>query len=112
MLAPRALHAEVQIGPRMARWPLDKVDVTVQLFDAHGHAVSESTKAVATVLVDVAPIEVNWARSGNTLHAAIPAPHGQGPWVVRVEVNDEFGDPAGRDFLEVAGSDAVKISTR
>jgi hypothetical protein len=27
---------------------------------------------------------------------------GDGPWVVRVEVEDQYGHPLGRDFVEVA----------
>jgi hypothetical protein len=57
-------------------------------------------------------VAVSWTRSGNVLSAQIPAATGRGPWVVRVEVSDEFGDPAGRDFLEVAGADSDRVSTR
>ena len=111
-LEPRALHADVQISPKSARWPQDKLDVSVKLFDARGQALSDSVKVNATVLVDVQPVEVSWTRSGNVLSAQIPAATGRGPWVVRVEVTDEFGDPAGRDFMEVAGADSGRISRR
>jgi hypothetical protein len=111
-LEPRTLHAEVSISPKAARWPQDKIDVSVRLFDARGHAVSDTTKVKATVLVDVEPIEVSWARSGNVLSTQVPTAMGRGPWVVRVEIADEFGDPAGRDFLEVAGPDSERLSTR
>jgi hypothetical protein len=46
------------------------------------------------------------------MHTFIPKPLGKGPWVVRVEIADEFGDPAGRDFMEVAGPEAERVSTR
>ena len=111
-LEPRALHADVEISPKTAHWPQDKIEVSVHVFDARGHAVSESVKVKPTVLVDVQPVEVNWTRSGNVLNAQIPTAAGRGPWVVRVEIADEFGDPAGRDFLEVAGSDNERVSAR
>jgi hypothetical protein len=111
-LEPRALHAEVSMSPKAARWPQDKIDVSVRLFDARGRAVSDAVKVKATVLIDVQPVEVSWARSGNVLSARVPTAPGPGPWVVRVEVADEFGDPAGRDFLEVAGADSDRVSTR
>jgi len=110
-LEPRALRADVSITPKRAHWPQDKIDVNVRLFDAHGRAVSESVKAKAVVLVDVQPMNVTWSRVGNVLSTQVPAAPGPGPWVVRVEVSDEFGDPAGRDFLEVAG-ESDRVSSR
>jgi len=110
-LEPRALHAEVSITPKSAHWPHDKLDVSVRLYDARGRAVSANVPAKAVVLIDVQPVEVTWSRVGNVLSTQVPAAPGQGPWVVRVEVSDEFGDPAGRDFLEIAG-DSDRVSSR
>jgi len=109
-LEPRTLRADVQITPKHARWPEDMLEVTVQLFDARGRPVAESVQVQPSVLVDVTPVAVNWLRSANTLHTFIPAPSSRGPWVVRVEVVDEFGDPAGRDFMEVAAPDSDRLS--
>ncbi len=111
---PRAssLRADVQITPKHPHWPGDTLEVTVQLFDARGRAVPESTPVKPKVLVDVQPVDVTWLRSKNMLHAFIPAPRNRGPWVVRVEIADEFGDPAGRDFMEVAGPDSERVSIR
>ena len=111
-LEPRALHADIEISPKTAQWPQDKITVSVRLFDAHGRALSESVPAKAAVMVNIQPVDVNWTRSGNVMSAQIPAATGRGPWVVRVEVTDEFGDPAGRDFLEVAGAGNERISRR
>ena len=83
----------------------------MRVYDARGQAIAESIEVKPTVLVNVQRVEVRWVRTGNALNAVIPTPAGHGPWVVRVEVNDEFGDPAGRDFLEVAG-DSEQISAR
>jgi len=102
-LEPRTLRADVQITPKHPRWPEDMIEVTVQLFDARGRPVPESTIVKPKVLVDVQPVAVTWMRSDNIMHTFIPAPRNQGPWVVRVEIADEFGDAAGRDFMEVAG---------
>lgn len=111
-LEPRSLRADVQITPKHPRWPQDMLEVTVMLYDARGRAVPESTPVKPKVLVDVQPVEVTWLRSDNTMHAFIPAPSNRGPWVVRVEIADEFGDPAGRDFMEVAGPDSERVSAR
>ena len=111
-LEPRTLRADVEITPKHPRWPDDMIEVTVHLFDARGRAVSESVTVKPTVLVDVQPVQVTWLRSDNAMHAFIPAPSNRGPWVVRVEIADEFGDPAGRDFMEVAGPSSERLSTR
>ena len=111
-LEPRSLRADVQITPKHPRWPDDMIEVTVQLFDARGRAVPESTPVKPKVLVNVQPVEVTWLRSDNTMHTFIPAPNNRGPWVVRVEIADEFGDPAGRDFIEVAGPESNRVSAR
>ena len=111
-LEPRSLRADVQITPKHPHWPEDMLEVTVQLFDARGRAVPESTPVKPLVLVDVQPVEVTWMRSENTMHTFIPAPISRGPWVVRVEIADEFGDPAGRDFIEVAAPSSDRISAR
>ena len=73
-LEPRSLRADVQITPKHPRWPDDMIEVTVQLFDARGRPVTESTPVKPKVLVDVQPVEVTWIRSGNTMHAFVPAP--------------------------------------
>jgi len=111
-LEPRSIRADVQITPKHPRWPEDMIEVTVQLFDARGRAVPESTPVKPKVMVDVQTVDVTWMRSDNTMHAFIPAPGNRGPWVVRVEIADEFGDPAGRDFMEVAGPDSNRLSAR
>jgi hypothetical protein len=111
-LEPRTLHADVSITPKSAHWPQDKIEVSVRVFDSNGRPLPEAVKVKTVVLVNVQQVEVNWVRSGNVLNAQIPAASGRGPWVVRVEVSDEFGDPAGRDFLEVAGADNERISAR
>jgi hypothetical protein len=111
-LEPRTLRADVKITPKHAHWPEDMIEVTVHLFDARGRAVNESIQVKPTVLIDVQPAQVTWMRSGNAMHTFIPSPGTRGPWVVRVEIADEFGDPAGRDFMEVAGPGNERVSAR
>ncbi len=111
-LEPRTLRADVEISPKHARWPEDMIEVTVHLFDARGRAVAEAVQVKPTVLVNVQPVDVTWMRSGNAMHTFVPKPTERGPWVVRVEIADEFGDPAGRDFMEIAGPDSDRVSTR
>jgi hypothetical protein len=103
-LEPNITKANVEIGPRSARWPKDKVSVTVKLFDNRGRALDDTAKVDASVRVNIRDARVNWYRAGNELRAVIPTPLEPGPWVVRVDVNDAFGDPITHSFLEVASS--------
>lgn len=111
-LEPRTLRADVEISPKHAHWPEDTIEVTVHLFDARGRAIAKSVVVKPTVLVNVQPVDVTWTRTNNAMHTSIPKPTERGPWVVRVEIADEFGDPAGRDFMEIAGPDSDRVSAR
>jgi hypothetical protein len=53
------------------------------------------------VALGVDPIEVEWRREGDELFGRVSPQAGKGPWVVRLEVSDQFGIPLGRDFVEV-----------
>ncbi len=103
-LEPRTLRADVAIGPKSARWPHDPLEVRVQLYDHRGRPVTEALKTKPRVFVNVEQVEPAWTHAGNTYTTKVSPAAGNGPWVVRVEVNDDFGDPAGRDFIELGGS--------
>jgi hypothetical protein len=101
-LAPRTLHADVQLGPARAHWPQDRVAVSVRLTDSRGRAVKSDVVAKAKVFVNVTPVQVDWKREGNLMTGTVPSGTGAGPWVVRVEIADDTGSVVGRDFLEIA----------
>jgi hypothetical protein len=103
-LEPRTMKADVDIGPKTARWPGDALEVKVKLFDHHGHPINEDLKNKPRVFVNVGQVAPTWTHSGNTYSAKIPPAPGSGPWVVRVEVTDDFGDAAGRDFIELGAA--------
>ena len=103
-LEPRTLKADVEIGPKSARWPGEPLLVTVKLFDNRGRPQKDELKTKPQVFVNVAHVQPTWTHSGNTYTAKIAPAAGTGPWVVRVEVNDDFGDPAGRDFIELGSA--------
>lgn len=102
-LEPRRLIADVVVGPKRAIWPRDSVQIAIQLRDTTGKPVPSWVKVKPTVTLGIDPLELSWQRSGDMLRATVPAPAGEGPWVVRVEVADQFGIPLGYDFLEVIG---------
>jgi hypothetical protein len=105
-LEPRGLRARVHIDPKAAYWPGDRVDVTVDLYDARGRAVPESVEVKTTVTVNLEPVKLDWRRAGHSLNASVPPSVMPGPWVVRAEVRDGRGELLGRDFVEIAKSRA------
>lgn len=110
-LEPRSVRADVEIGPKTARWPGDALQVQVKLFDHRGRPVTDPLKTKPRVFVNVEQVEPTWTHSGNTYTAKVPpATKGTGPWVVRVEVSDDFGDQVGRDFIELGGGSAQRAS--
>jgi hypothetical protein len=110
-LEPRTLKADVEIGPKSARWPGEALQVTVKLFDHHGKPITDELKNKPQVFVNVGQIDPTWTHSGNTYSAKIAPVNGTGPWVVRVEVSDDFGDQAGRDFIELGSAKTASNSS-
>ncbi len=108
-LEPRTLRADVSIGPKSARWPGEQLQVTIKLFDHRGRPTSDELKNKPQVFVNVAHVQPNWTHTGNTYSAKISPTSGTGPWVVRVEVNDDFGDQVGRDFIELGGARTASL---
>jgi hypothetical protein len=53
------------------------------------------------VTIGIEPVDVVWRSDGDVLRATVPPSKNKGPWVVRVEVEDQFGIPLGRNLLEV-----------
>lgn len=103
-LEPRTLKADVQIGPKSARWPGDALQITVKLFDHNGRPIRDELKTKPQVFVNVGQVVPTWTHAGNTYTTKVMPATGTGPWVVRVEVSDDFGDPAGRDFIELGSA--------
>ncbi len=103
-LEPRTVRADVAIGPKSARWPGEPLSVSIKLFDHRGRPVTDALKNKPRVFVNVDPVEPTWTHSGNTYSAQVTQAPGAGPWVVRVEVSDDFGDEVGRDFVELGGT--------
>jgi hypothetical protein len=105
-LLPSAVRAEIKLGPKLAVWPTDPVDVEVRLVNTRvpvpGSAAARFDPKLR-VMVNLAEVPVSWRREGNLLRATVDRPvGGPGPWVVRVEARDADDNPIGRGFLEVS----------
>ncbi len=101
-LRPRGLYAHVELGPRRAVWPKDSVQIAIELRSKEGDSVPKWIELKTDVKLGIEPIEVAFTRDGNRLIGTVPHPERPGPWVLRVEVKDQFGALLGRDFLEIA----------
>ena len=101
-LEPRAVYADVRIGPKRAIWPRDPISIDIQLKSKNGSEVPSFLQIVPTVTLGTDPVDVSFEQDGNTLHAVVPASSKPGPWVVRVDVADQYGVDLGHDFLEIA----------
>lgn len=110
-LRPRGLYAHVALGPKRAVWPNDSVQIAVELRSKDGEPVPEWIQPKTEVRVGIEPIEVAFTRDGNRLVGTVPPNEKPGPWVLRVEVKDQFGALLGRDFLEIAKAAPVPAKT-
>ncbi|HEX7669041.1 MAG TPA: hypothetical protein VF395_05645, partial [Polyangiaceae bacterium] len=99
-LLPRHVGLRVQAGPKNVTWPGEPVAITI---DASDDALPSGVELRPTVTLGVDPVPVEFHREGRHLSASLDLPPGvaSGPWVVRVEVEDQFGHSLGRDFVEV-----------
>lgn len=103
-LEPRAISADVEIGPAAARWPKDNIEVSIRLQSTSQDAPLRIVEPRPKVMVGIDPVQVEWRWEGSALKGTIPARNDDGPWVIRVEVDDQYGIPLGRNVLEVARS--------
>jgi hypothetical protein len=103
-LVPRQVRARVEFGPAVPTWPRDSLEIRVRVEEANAptQAQAQPIDVRARVLLGVEPVNVSFVRDGNVLRGVLPPQTGKGPWVVRVEVEDQSGAALGRDFIEVA----------
>jgi hypothetical protein len=99
-LQRRALRADIEIGPKAARWPVDPVDITVTMRDPAGLVDAAQIEPKLHVMLGLTELPVAWKHVGPVWTARL-APRNVGPIVVRVIAEDEFGNTLGRTFLEV-----------
>jgi hypothetical protein len=103
-LLPRLTQAKITFGKRAPKWPGAPLDIAVRVDDTAGNA--DLIEPTPKVTVGVEPVAVKFIRKGDVWYGAVPSPEGKGPWVVRVEVEDQHGIALGRNFIEVAAAPA------
>lgn len=102
VLEPRDVYAEVFAGPKKAVWPRDAVELHVRMRTRAQGAVPTFLQITPQVALGVEPLDVEWRRENDDYYARVAPRPGKGPWVIRVDVTDQFGIPLGHDFVEIA----------
>lgn len=100
-LAPRMLKSRIIIGPATSTWPEDKIDISVNVWDGDGGALSWMDEYKLRVRVGLEEIPLEWRRDGRSLRASLPPQPGPGPWVIRLSIMGPDDEELARDFLEV-----------
>jgi hypothetical protein len=59
------------------------------------------------VLLGIDELAVSWRQQGTSFITEVPPQGGEGPWIVRVEVEDQYGHLLGRDFVEISRTPAL-----
>ena len=94
--------ALVSVGPKLVRWPGDNVRIEVSITGPEGRRAPTWIEPRFRVLLGIDELDVEWTRRDGKFVAEVPPQAGDGPWVVRVEVQDQYGHALGRDFVEIA----------
>ncbi|MEY2933103.1 MAG: hypothetical protein RL033_3852 [Pseudomonadota bacterium] len=101
-VVPQQVKTSVTVGPKFARWPGESVRVEVAIEGLSPGNMPAWIEPRFRVLLGIDPLEVTWRREGNLYVAEVPPQSGEGPWIVRAEVEDQYGHLLGRDFVEIA----------
>lgn len=103
-IAPRTVRARIHLTPARVRWPAQPLTVRVELEDPSGQAVPDWLEMRVRVRLGIDDLPIDFERRGRGLVGVVPPRASGGPWVVRVDVEDQFGVPLGHDFIEIARS--------
>jgi hypothetical protein len=98
----RAIRADIQLTPKTATWPLDPIDIVMQIRDPSGRVDPATIEPHTQVLIDREEIPVTWSHEGALWRARLLPRAVTGPTVVRVIAADQTGASLGRGFVEVA----------
>lgn len=102
VLVRRQPSVSAWVGPKLATWPGDPVDLQVSFVDDRGQPTPSEIHPTVRVTVGTEAVDVNWKKQGNLWQAKLQSPtKGKGPWVVRLEITDQHGSVIGRDFAEI-----------
>jgi hypothetical protein len=101
ILARRQLHAEVDLRPKSATWPMDPVDARIVVRDPSGRIDPAIEPVRVETMLDLSPMAVAWQKNGATWTGRITPQPIDGPSVIRVVVKDASNIEIGRGFIEI-----------
>jgi hypothetical protein len=104
---PRALKADIHIGPSWARSD-DAIEMSIVIQDPSGRFDPESVQPKVEVLLGIEPVGVEWTREGSRLTARLAPRVSTRADVLRVIVRDQGGVQLGRNFLEIDSASAER----
>jgi hypothetical protein len=111
-ILPPRLETSVSVGPKFARWPGDNVRVEVKIAGSTAGSPPSWVVPRFRVLLGIDEFPVTWSQQGDTYVTEVPPQSGEGPWIVRVEVEDQYGHLLGRDFVEISPRPASPVPVR
>jgi hypothetical protein len=106
MLGARVMAQQVKtsmvIGPKSLRWPGENAQIEVSFAGAGGAPPPAWIEPRFRVLLGIDELAVTWRREAGKFVTEVPSQTGKGPWIVRLEVEDQYGNSLGRDFVEIS----------
>lgn len=102
-LVPRRASVSIEFGPEGGSWPRKPLEIVIRLREACSQAAG-AIEVRPRVSVGVEPVHVGFLRDGDTWRGALLPRRDRGPWVVRVEVEDQHGISLGRNFIEITAA--------
>jgi hypothetical protein len=109
-LIPRQESASVEFGAHSESWPQKPLEIRIRL-QGGCDAGASAIELRARVTVGVEPVNVAFTRDGDSWRGFLQPRRGTGPWVVRVEVEDQHGTALGRNFIEITTPDVRRQSS-
>jgi hypothetical protein len=105
---PRALKADITLGPVWARWPDDAIEMSIAISDPSGRFDPQSVQPKIEVLLGIEPLDIEWKHEGTRFTARLAPRMTTRPEVLRVIVRDQAGVQLGRNFLEIESANVER----
>ncbi|NRA32566.1 MAG: hypothetical protein HRU17_04430 [Polyangiaceae bacterium] len=100
-LRPRQLTATTTFHAVGQEWPKDGLGVEVKLADSSGRAIDESSEPNIELSFNARAVAATWEQDGDVRTTTLKMPQGVGPWAVRLDITDAWGQNIGHEILEL-----------
>lgn len=110
-IAPRGVRARVDFAPKNPEWPRHTVRARVRLRAQDARALAGITPTFR-VMLGVEVIEADVQAHGDSYILSVKPHSGPGPWVLRVEVRDQWDVELGRSSVEIVREEKPRRKPR